>query len=254
MTGWSATCPGRSSTTPAGACGTRPTTGPDSTDGPGAPDRLTGPDDVLDEPARRRHRVLRAGVDAATWALVSASTCRLAEHSTEALRLRAVAQQVAQRYRDVGLAQRAGHPFEVMHEASSNQDATAERAPVQAATTERSTAGSQNGAADLHIVSGGGRRTCRGALRLAARTVTPTPVLRALAGALVAQTGATFQPAPGRRAHRHHRRRSQRGPGRGSRAAERGRPVLLRSTAVRDGRGAPRADGRTAGAERRPGR
>ncbi|WP_432492586.1 hypothetical protein [Kineococcus auxinigenes] len=94
-------------------------------------------------------------MDAATWALVNASTRKLAEQTAEALRIRGIAQQVAQRYRNTGLPQRAGHLFEVMHEASFNRDAIAQGSTVRAPTTEWAVGGSQNAAADLHVVDGG---------------------------------------------------------------------------------------------------
>ncbi|GAB7192135.1 hypothetical protein NUM3379_28440 [Kineococcus sp. NUM-3379] len=93
-------------------------------------------------------------MDAATWALVNASTRKLADQTAEALRIREIAQQIAARHRNTGLPQRAGHLFEVMHEASFNRNAIKKGSALRAPTTEWAAGGSQNAAADLHILDG----------------------------------------------------------------------------------------------------
>jgi hypothetical protein len=116
-------------------------------------------------------------VQSAAWALVNAGTRRQAAQTVEALRIRELARQVAQRYRNVGTAQRAGHLFEVMHEASFNHDAIAKGAAVRASTTEWAVGGSQSAAADLHIVdgaTGGGGRLLAAAQAKLMGTATTT--------------------------------------------------------------------------------
>jgi hypothetical protein len=97
------------------------------------------------------------GVHSASWALVTAGSRRHAAQTVEALRIRELAQQVAQRYRNLGNPQRAGHLFEVMHEATFNHDAIAKESIIRASTTEWVAGGSQNAPADLHITDAGGR-------------------------------------------------------------------------------------------------
>ncbi|WP_432489375.1 hypothetical protein [Kineococcus sp. SYSU DK018] len=82
---------------------------------------------------------------------MNASTRRRAAQTAEALRIREITQQVGQRYRNVGLPQRAGHLFEVMHEATFNHDAIAKGSRIRASTTEWTAGGSQSAPADLHL-------------------------------------------------------------------------------------------------------
>lgn len=85
---------------------------------------------------------------------MNAATRRHAAQTAEALRIRELAQQVAQRYRNVTLPQRAGHLFEVMHQATFNHDAIAKGSRIRAATTEWIKGGSQSAPADLHLTDG----------------------------------------------------------------------------------------------------
>jgi hypothetical protein len=101
--------------------------------------------------------VAKVGAQAAAWTLVNAATRRHAAQTAEALRIRELAQQVAQRYTNLGLPQRAGHLFEVMHQATFNHDAIAKGSTIRASTTEWATGGSQSAPADLHIRDEGGR-------------------------------------------------------------------------------------------------
>ncbi|MFB9377337.1 hypothetical protein ACFFKU_15360 [Kineococcus gynurae] len=112
-----------------------------------------GEDRGTSDPVVRR--LARAGAGTAAWTLVNAATRRSAAQTVEALRVEAIAGRLAQRYRRLGLAQRAGHLFEVMHELSFNLDAIAKGSAVRAATTEWAPGGSQSAAADLHLVEGG---------------------------------------------------------------------------------------------------
>ncbi|NIZ91385.1 hypothetical protein [Kineococcus rubinsiae] len=86
---------------------------------------------------------------------MNAATQRAAAQTAEALRIEKIAQQVARRYQNVGVPQRAGHLFEVMHELSFNLDAIAKGSKIRAATTEWVAGGSQSAAADLHLSEGG---------------------------------------------------------------------------------------------------
>lgn len=116
------------------------------------------------------HRAGRAVTRSAAWTLVNAATRRSAAQTTEALRIRDLARQVGQRYRNVTLPQRAGHLFEVMHEAGFNRDAIAQGSRVRASTTEWVTGGSQNAPADLHVRDEGGRLLAAAQAKLLSRT------------------------------------------------------------------------------------
>jgi len=112
------------------------------------------------------------GVQAAAWALVNAATRRHAVQTAEALRIRELAQQVAQRYRNVGIPQRAGHLFEVMHEATFNHDAIAKGSKIRAATTEWVAGGSQSGPADLHVRDESGKLLAAAQAKLMGKATT----------------------------------------------------------------------------------
>lgn len=116
------------------------------------------------------------GAQAAAWALVNAGTRRHAAQTAEALRIRELAQRVAQRYSNVGIPQRAGHLFEVMHEATFNHDAIAKGSRIRASTTEWVKGGSQSAPADLHLTDGpageGGRLLAAAQAKLMGKATT----------------------------------------------------------------------------------
>ncbi|WP_328295100.1 hypothetical protein OG218_20695 [Kineococcus sp. NBC_00420] len=103
---------------------------------------------------------------------MNAATRRHAAQTAEALRIRELAEQVAQRYRNVGLPQRAGHLFEVMHEATFNHDAIAEGSKIRASTTEWVAGGSQSAPADLHLRDEGGRLLAAAQAKLMGKATT----------------------------------------------------------------------------------
>ncbi|NAZ74292.1 hypothetical protein GTQ99_02475 [Kineococcus sp. T13] len=103
---------------------------------------------------------------------MNAATRRHAAQTAEALRIRELAQQVAQRYSNLGIPQRAGHLFEVMHEATFNHDAIAKGSRIRASTTEWVKGGSQSAPADLHIRDEGGRLLAAAQAKLMGKATT----------------------------------------------------------------------------------
>jgi len=119
----------------------------------------------------RGRRFLRAGAQAAAWALVNAATGRAAAQTAEALRVEKIAQRVAYRYPNATLPQLAGRMFEVMHELSFNHDAIAKGSKTRATTTEWVLGGSQSAAADLHLRDEGGRLLAQAQAKVMGDTV-----------------------------------------------------------------------------------
>ncbi|WP_439681760.1 hypothetical protein [Embleya sp. MST-111070] len=106
-------------------------------------------------PDRFRRSAIPHGADLAAWTVADAATRRLAAATVETLRTQETVRKLAQRYADIGNAQRAGHLFEVMHELSFNRRAIVTGSTVRARVTEWMTGGSPTAAADLHLVDGG---------------------------------------------------------------------------------------------------
>ncbi len=111
-------------------------------------------DDPAPEPDRRRLLAARA-LDVAVWGLVRRTTVRTAAQAAEALRTQKIVASLADRYRNLGLEQQAGHLFEVMHAHRFNLDAIAEDSPLRAVVTEWVEGGSATAAADIRIVGDG---------------------------------------------------------------------------------------------------
>lgn len=84
------------------------------------------------------------------WATVQAATRRLAEHTGNSLATRDLVARLDARYRNVGLEQRAGHMFELMHAHGFNRDAITRGSLLRARITNWN--GAPAAAADLHIV------------------------------------------------------------------------------------------------------
>ncbi|MER6364482.1 hypothetical protein [Kitasatospora sp. NPDC001527] len=91
----------------------------------------------------------------AAWALADAATRRWAAATAETLRTQETVRRLAERYVNIGNAQRAGHLFEVMHELSFNRRAIMAGSAVRARVTEWAVGGSPTAAADLQFVVGG---------------------------------------------------------------------------------------------------
>ncbi|MFE6869556.1 hypothetical protein ACFVFS_23750 [Kitasatospora sp. NPDC057692] len=107
------------------------------------------------EPGRVWRRAIPNGADLAAWALADAATRRWAAATAETLRTQETVRRLAERYANIGNAQRAGHLFEVMHELSFNQRAVMAGSAVRARVTEWAVGGSPTAAADLQFVVGG---------------------------------------------------------------------------------------------------
>ncbi len=110
---------------------------------------------VPGQPSRPRLlSVLPGGADAAAWAISDLATRRAAAAVVTSLDSQREVRQLAQRWAAIGIPQRAGHLFEVMHAATFNRNAVLRAATVRAHVQAWTDGGSATGKIDIMLRDG----------------------------------------------------------------------------------------------------